>query len=165
MITLDSNIRQRVDSLVHDNAEFIAEYGGNVAEWLLASVEAQADYEWYLNNEDREEDFDRSELIETVEEFIRGNYDYNLNIGEIEQDAAISLYISDRQIKDFLPDLDVDVAEEYTVYECAEAPGIYFLGSANVNAHTQPFEELSQDGDDLIRLISSEKSEAVSLLF
>ena len=166
MITLDSNIRQRVNSLVHDNSEFIAEAGGNVAEWLLASVEAQGDYEWYLSIEDRASDFDRAELIEAVEDFIRDNYDYNLNIGEIEQDAAISLYISDRQIKNFLQNVDDETAEEYTVYECAETPGIYFLGCGTVNAHTQPFENLgAEDGYGFIRLISKQKSELVAKLF
>ena len=96
MITLDSNIRQRVDSVVHDNVEFISQSGGNVAEWLLASTEDFDDYEWFLSIEDRESDFDRAELIEEVESFILSNYDYNLNIlDEEEVRDAIETLISD----------------------------------------------------------------------
>lgn len=89
------NIKQLLDSFVHDNEETIIEHGYNVAEYILNDTESQDNgWLWFLTDEEIEkfekfEQFgpERQMFVNEITAFVNKNYNYNINKKYILQDC------------------------------------------------------------------------------
>lgn len=78
---MKNSIKTMIDSLVHDNASFIKENGGNVAEWILLNDEAEDQgYLWYLTDEEITdfENGNSEKYINEIRNYVNENYNYKL---------------------------------------------------------------------------------------
>lgn len=107
---MKNSIETLLDGYVHDNAQFIKESYSNVAEYIIATAEAEElGWLWFLSDEEAEEyesaDADRREEIrDEIRAFVNENYNYNLRTDELLEKWIVV---------DF--GLDVDPDERYKV--------------------------------------------------
>ena len=78
-----NSIETFLNAFVSDNAEFIKENGGNVAEYIMTTTESEENgWLWFLTGEEIEEFENNSErkaeLIEQIRAYVNENYNYNL---------------------------------------------------------------------------------------
>ena len=85
---MKNSIQTLLDAYVHDNAVHIKENGGNVAEYILSTSEAEDQgWLWFLSNEEIEEYESnperRVELIAQIRAFVNEIYNYNILAEEL----------------------------------------------------------------------------------
>lgn len=81
---MKSSINTLIEMVISDSKNFIIENGGNVADHLIASLNAtdQGEY-WYLSDEEAEEyekasQERKAEIYASIESFLNKNYNYNI---------------------------------------------------------------------------------------
>lgn len=80
---MKSNIKQQIESLIHDNKQYIIEFGGNIYQYLHADFAAQDQGQyWYLTDEEIQEwesgdEEVREKYINQITDLIE-QYDYQI---------------------------------------------------------------------------------------
>jgi hypothetical protein len=87
-------IETLLNSYVSDNAQFIKENGGNVAEYIMNTTESEENgWLWFLTEEEIEEFENNSErkaeLIEQITAYVNENYNYNLLADELLEEWIV----------------------------------------------------------------------------
>lgn len=99
---MKSSIQSLLDAYVHGNAEYIKENGGNVAEYILNTSEAEDQgWHWFLSDEEIEEYESnperRAELIVHIRSYVNKNYNYNILADELlEKWIVVQLPYADK---------------------------------------------------------------------
>jgi hypothetical protein len=91
---MKSAIETLLNAYVSDNAEFIKENGGNVAEYIMNTTESEENgWLWFLTEgeiEEFETNPDRkAELIEQITTYVNENYNYNLLADELLEEWIV----------------------------------------------------------------------------